>query len=255
MLLKTPHFTLNTRTLKVMDSKGKEVKIYNKDYEVLLFLCKQDRAQSTVEILENVWDRNSDFTSNVVASSIANIRRHLGKPAISTIRNCYIVEDVKEIEEKSFLNIFTSIFSQPWKKTVAILSIIFLSLFFGYNAYSYIFLPNSIIVSNTQIDSDRNDNTNLENEWIELKNTTESNINLKNWEVSDSAGHTFIFYKTTILEPSQKLKLVTGVCENTKEKICWNRTKFAVWNNDSDTIYIRNHQKKLISRFSYNQTP
>lgn len=236
-----------------MDNKGKEVKIYNKDYEVLLFLCQQERAQSTVEILEHVWDRNSDFTSNVVASSIANIRRHLGKPAISTIRNCYIVEDVKEIEERSFFNFFISVFSQPWKRTIAILSIAFLSLFFGLNTYSYIFLANSIIVADTQVDADKNDNQNLTNEWIEIKNTTDKNINLKGWSISDESNNVFTFFQSKIIQPNKKLRLITGSCENSSTQVCWNRKDYAVWNNDKDTIYIRDHTQKLISRFSYQQ--
>lgn len=256
MIFRTPHFSLNTKTLQILDKEGKEVKVYNKDYELLKYLCEVNEAKSGLDILDNVWDRNGNFSSNVVASSVANIRRVLGKEALKTVRNCYMVEVLNPIakpqeqQETVIVNNDAPFQKKFSKKTFFIISGIIFIIFLG--TWTFFQKENSpIIVSEVQVNAQDNDNQNLQNEWIRIKNTSEKPISLKNWTISDEINHTFRFFEDRILAPNAELQIITGVCENTRTQVCWKRTDYAVWNNDHDTVFIRNEKNELVYKYNY----
>jgi len=75
--LEDVELNLNRRALV----KGKtEVYLRNKEYELLLYLAKnKGKILSRVNILENVWDMNSNVLTNTVDVHISKIRRILEK--------------------------------------------------------------------------------------------------------------------------------------------------------------------------------
>lgn len=247
MIYKTKYFVLNSKTLSVKNSKSEEIKIYNKDYEVLLFLCQQNKAISPWELLEAIWDRNEEYSSNVVASSISNIRKVIWSDCIKTIRNNYLIEEVEIIDGKVELN--SSILKNISKKKEVIFSLILVALiasFFIYQGYSNYW---DISVTQLNLIPIWTNFPKLTNEWLVLKNNTNKLIDMEGYSVSDKIGHTYIF-KDIILEANKEIKLVTWKCKDTENQVCWNFIDGKIWDN-KDAIYIKDKDKSLIYKYSY----
>ncbi len=81
-----------------------------------------------------------------------------------------------------------------------------------------------------------NDNENLTGEYVVLRNTNGA-LNLTGWTLSDAAGHSYTFPRTT-LAANESLRVVTGSGRDGPGVRYWNRTG-AVWNNGGDTLTLR----------------
>ena len=93
MIYRTEKFILDTADQSVRTPDGIPVNLYHKEYALLRFLCeRRGVSASQAEIVDAVWDRNFEYSSNVVAVSVSNIRKRLGKDAIRTVRHDYLVE-------------------------------------------------------------------------------------------------------------------------------------------------------------------
>lgn len=227
MIYRTRRFTLDTSDLTVRDAKGDAARLYNKDYELLKFLCERTgEAVSADDILEAVWDRNADYSSNVVASSVSNARRTLGKDAVLTVRNRYMVE-AADVPKR--------------RKAVAIGAVASVALAaVAMAAWAHVPGARSVVVSSVDgINPPGNDNEHLDREYVALKNVSGAAVDLSGWTVSDETGHSYRFAKR-VLPPGAELRLVTGKCLDDAATACWDFPGgYAVWNNDKDAAFVR----------------
>ncbi len=105
------------------------------------------------------------------------------------------------------------------------------------------------VISNFHYDAYGNDNYNLNDEYVTLKNTCSFPVDMISWTISDLANHVYTF-PTFNLYPQTSVTLYTGSGTNTAEKLYWGSTS-AVWNNDGDTFYLRDANNNLVLQGSY----
>ncbi|MDQ2071055.1 lamin tail domain-containing protein [Haloarcula sp. NS06] len=98
-------------------------------------------------------------------------------------------------------------------------------------------------------DAAGNDNENLNDEYITLTNTNDAPLDLSGWTVSDDVGHQYTFANLT-LDSNGSVTLYTGSGTDTDTTRYWGRNG-AVWNNDGDTVIVRNASGETVLRQSY----
>lgn len=81
-------------------------------------------------------------------------------------------------------------------------------------------------------------NTKLNDEYVVIKNTDSVDRSLTGWTLFDKSRHTYTFPTTTI-KAGATLKVRTGSGDDTSKNKYQDRGYY-VWNNTSDTAYLRN---------------
>lgn len=99
-----------------------------------------------------------------------------------------------------------------------------------------------IVIVRVKFDSDGNDlpvtNAKLNDEYVIVKNTDTRTRTITNWTLRDVANHRYTFPATTI-RSGASIRVFTGSGTNTASRRYMNRGYY-VWNNTSDTAYLRN---------------
>jgi len=98
-------------------------------------------------------------------------------------------------------------------------------------------------------DAPGNDNENLREEYVTLRNERRESVALTDWTLSDAAGHAYTFPETA-LAANDTVRVVTGAGENEPGVRYWGRDR-AVWNNDGDTLTLRRPNGTVALRASY----
>lgn len=101
--------------------------------------------------------------------------------------------------------------------------------------------PAALEVVEIHADAEGADGENLDDEYIVLENTGSSSVDLSNWELADAADHTYTFPTGTVLEPGERLTIYTGSGSDTETALYWGQSA-PVWNNDGDTVILRDDQ-------------
>ena len=103
-----------------------------------------------------------------------------------------------------------------------------------------------------EIDADApgNDNANPNGERIVFENTGTERLVLGGWTVSDAADHVYTFPGGFVLEPDEQVTLHTGDGSDTPSELYWGASG-AVWNNDGDTVTVRNGAEETVAERSY----
>lgn len=109
--------------------------------------------------------------------------------------------------------------------------------------------PN-IVVASVHADANGNDHENLNDEYIVLKNTGDGPVNMGGWTVSDEADHRYRVPDGVKLGPSETVTIYTGSGSDTENKLYWGSDS-AIWNNEGDTIIVKNDKGKIIIRYEY----
>jgi len=81
-------------------------------------------------------------------------------------------------------------------------------------------------------------NAKLNDEYVVIKNTDSTTRTLTNWTLRDESNHVYTFPKTT-LKAGASLRVRTGSGDDTSKNKYQDRGYY-VWNNTSDTAYLRN---------------
>lgn len=100
--------------------------------------------------------------------------------------------------------------------------------------------------------SDTGSNSSLNAEYVVLKNTTSTSRVLTGYTVRDVTGYTYKF-GTFKLGANAAVTLHTGKGTNTTAHRYWNRSWY-VWNNTSDTAYLRNAAGTPVHSCAYNSS-
>lgn len=99
-------------------------------------------------------------------------------------------------------------------------------------------------------DAAGNDNENLNDEYIVVRNDGQKTLDLSGWRVQDEAGHTYRFPAGFTLAPGDEVTLYTGVGEDSDAALYWGRER-AVWNNGGDTVFVYDDSGGLVTEESY----
>lgn len=106
----------------------------------------------------------------------------------------------------------------------------------------------NVIVWEVHEDTAGNDNENLNDEYVVLKNTGNSDVNLQGWVLKDEAEHVYNF-PDTILEAGSTVTIHTGSGTNSGTNLYWG-SGTAVWNNEGDTVYLLDNGS-LVDSYSW----
>jgi len=98
-------------------------------------------------------------------------------------------------------------------------------------------------------DAEGNDRENLCDEYIVIENTGNIPVDLTGWTVSDEANHRYLF-PSFVLKAKAAVTLRTGVGRNTESEIFWG-SRGPIWNNDGDTIFMRDTEGELALSLIY----
>jgi len=93
------------------------------------------------------------------------------------------------------------------------------------------------------------DTENLNGEWASIKNLGPQILSLGGWTLKDAGTNIYKFGKYD-LKPGNTVFLYTGSGKVTDEKFYWN-SPTPIWNNEHDTLYIRNSEGLLVYLFDY----
>jgi micrococcal nuclease len=107
-----------------------------------------------------------------------------------------------------------------------------------------------IEVAAINYDAAGNDNENLDDEYVTFQNNGAEPLDISGWAVADDAGHTYTFPEGTVVDPGAEVTLRTGSGTDTETNYHWGRSG-AVWNNDGDTVIVRNATGATMIRVAY----
>lgn len=107
-----------------------------------------------------------------------------------------------------------------------------------------------LAVVDIHADAERNDNENLNDEYIVFENRGDDTLDLTGWTVRDGAGHEYDFPEGFALGPGERVTLHTGSGTDTGGDLYWGRTR-AIWNNNGDTVTVMSGDGEVVVRRSY----
>ncbi|WP_416839672.1 lamin tail domain-containing protein [Haloferax sp. DFSO52] len=99
-------------------------------------------------------------------------------------------------------------------------------------------------------DAPGNDNDNLDEEYVTLRNDGDEQLDLSGWTIADAAGATYTFADGTELPAGGTLTLYTGTGTDSANERYWGRSS-AVWNNGGDTVTVRNATGDVVLSYTY----
>lgn len=97
-------------------------------------------------------------------------------------------------------------------------------------------------------DAEGVDEFNLNEEFVTFRNICEAKIDLSNWVVQDSS-EAYVF-SDFVLGPEAAVTLHSGQGQDSDTHIYWGN-ELSVWDDKSDTLYLRNSNGNLIIRYHY----
>lgn len=115
-------------------------------------------------------------------------------------------------------------------------------------------------ITEFHFDAAGNDNYNLNDEYVTIKNVCDYSVNTNNWTIKDETSredHKYYFPDFSI-EGENFITLYTGMGVNeftfNGDKLYWGRNEGnygAIWNNNGDTLFLRDNQGNLVLSKSY----
>ena len=109
---------------------------------------------------------------------------------------------------------------------------------------------NPISIPVIHADAPGNDNENLNGEYIVIQNSKNEQIGISNWEISDAAGYEYTVPTGVTIPAGGEITVYTGDGEDTNSKLYMGASR-AVWNNNGDTIIIRNEAGEVVIQEKY----
>lgn len=111
-----------------------------------------------------------------------------------------------------------------------------------------------VYITNFNFNAAGNDNYNLNDEYATFGNKCSYSIDMTGWTIKDkTASHSYTFLAFTF-QPGARFTLYTGTGINTDSALYWGRTPgdyAAIWNNNGDTLYLRDFDGDLVLTESY----
>ena len=108
----------------------------------------------------------------------------------------------------------------------------------------------ALVVDAIHADAAGNDHENENDEWIRFRNAGDATLDVSGWTVSDAAGHDYVVPAGTTLEPGASITLYTGSGADAADSLYWG-SDAAIWNNEGDTVVVRDASGAVVLRESY----
>jgi micrococcal nuclease len=109
--------------------------------------------------------------------------------------------------------------------------------------------PSGLALATVHEDAAGNDNENLNDEYLVFANRGDSGRSLDGWTVTDAAGKRYTF-RNYSLAAGGRVTLYTGSGTDTASARYWGASG-AVWNNDGDTVTVRNDAGSVVIERAY----
>jgi len=101
-------------------------------------------------------------------------------------------------------------------------------------------------------DAPGNDNENLNEEWIAIRNQGATPVDLTGWGIKDeSASHRYEFPESFTLFPAEAVTVRTGCGTDFGTDLHWCNVGSAVWNNTGDTAFLLDPNGNTHVAYSY----
>jgi len=107
----------------------------------------------------------------------------------------------------------------------------------------------NVAIAEIHPDPEGKDRENLCDEYIVIENREDAPLDLTGWTVSDEANHRYLFPNFT-LKAKAAVTLRTCSGRNTESEIFWG-SRGPIWNNDGDTIFMRDSEGQLALSLIY----
>ncbi|MFF0836727.1 MULTISPECIES: lamin tail domain-containing protein [unclassified Streptomyces] len=110
----------------------------------------------------------------------------------------------------------------------------------------------AVYISSVRYDSpgrDDRSNWSLNQEWVDITNSTRRAVNLDGWTLKDEDGHTYTFCHVR-LDGRATVRVHTGIGRDTRTDLFQDRRAY-VWNNDYDTATLRNARGRFVDDASW----
>ncbi|MFE3626695.1 lamin tail domain-containing protein [Streptomyces goshikiensis] len=107
-------------------------------------------------------------------------------------------------------------------------------------------------ISRVQADSpgrDDHSNRSLNDEWVEITNTTRDAINLRGWTLRDDDGNRYRFDNVRIASRAT-IRIHTGYGRDTRTDLYQDRREY-VWGNRADTAILRDDRGRTVDTESW----
>ncbi|UPV73854.1 lamin tail domain-containing protein [Halorussus limi] len=108
----------------------------------------------------------------------------------------------------------------------------------------------SLTVAEVHADARGDEDANLNDEYVVLRNAGDRPVDLSGWTVADEADHRYVFPDGTTLAPGETLTLRTGRGTDGGGDYHWNADA-PVWNNAGDTVFVRDADGSLVLEVEY----
>lgn len=105
------------------------------------------------------------------------------------------------------------------------------------------------IIISIEYDAEGDDRKNLNGEFVLIKNDSDGDIDISGWTVKDSGRNEYVFRKGYLVE-DEFIYLFTGEGTDSLNMYYWN-SPTPVWNNDHDTMYLRDEEGLLVGIYNY----
>jgi micrococcal nuclease len=93
------------------------------------------------------------------------------------------------------------------------------------------------------------DRQNLNDEYVIFRNVCDFVIDLSGWKVVDAAWHVYVFGKLRLL-PGSRVRLSSGTGIDEQGQVYWG-SGLPIWNNDGDSLFLRDGEDKIVLVKSY----
>jgi micrococcal nuclease len=101
-----------------------------------------------------------------------------------------------------------------------------------------------------EADAPGSDQNNPNGEWIEITNQGSKPVQMKGYTLKDEANHIYTFGNFKVA-PGATFRLYSGRGQDNPTELYWGLVGESVWNNDSDTAFLRDDQGALVDVFAY----
>jgi micrococcal nuclease len=113
----------------------------------------------------------------------------------------------------------------------------------------------SLSIADIVFDAPGNDNENLNEEWVEIRNDGGGAVDLTGWGIKDeSATHRYQFPASFTLAPGESVTVHTGCGVDFGTELFWCSQGSAVWNNSGDTVSLLDPNGNTHATFPYGES-
>jgi micrococcal nuclease len=97
-----------------------------------------------------------------------------------------------------------------------------------------------------------NENDNLNDEWVMIRNDSDTLADLTGWTIKDeSASNRFAFPSGFALAPGESVTIHSGCGQDLGAVLHWCSVGAAIWNNDGDTVFLLDPSGNIHTTHAY----